>query len=222
MTVNGALNIKRLITENGIIYVIDKVLTCEPSDIIQVLQRRNEFSILLTAIEHTGLTAFFQSSKQRLCYSFSKVNKFSIFFQIFVIEGPFTFLAPNNAAFKALPEGTIFSLFSKPDEFKRVLQNHVLSGTVYTQGMNQSSELLSHREKARIVNAVIIESDLNAANGAIHVVSNVLPPFFDAIVIEAESSILNFDNNEMVTNDGPILAVNPVSVIVGSTTMMYT
>jgi hypothetical protein len=89
--------------------------------------------------------------------------------------------------------------------------------------MNQSSELLSHREKARIVNAVIIESDLNAANGAIHVVSNVLPPFFDAIVIEAESSILNFDSNEMMTNDEPISVVNPVSVIiVGSTTMMYT
>jgi uncharacterized surface protein with fasciclin (FAS1) repeats len=69
MTVNGALKIKTLFTNNGIIYVIDKVLTCEPSDIIQVLQRRKEFSILLTALEFTGLTASFQSSKRFCSYS---------------------------------------------------------------------------------------------------------------------------------------------------------
>lgn len=62
VTVNGALKIKTLEAGNGIIHVINRVLIPEPeSNIIQVLERKGNFSTLLTALTVTGLTPTIQN-----------------------------------------------------------------------------------------------------------------------------------------------------------------
>jgi uncharacterized surface protein with fasciclin (FAS1) repeats len=70
VTVNGALKIKTLEAGNGIIHVINKVLIPEPeSNIMQVLERKGNFSTLLTALAITGLTPTIQNGQYRIkCY----------------------------------------------------------------------------------------------------------------------------------------------------------
>ena len=64
VTVNGALKIKTLEAGNGIIHVINKVLIPEPeSNIMQVLERKGNFSTLLTALAITGLTPTVQNGQ---------------------------------------------------------------------------------------------------------------------------------------------------------------
>jgi len=64
--VNGALRVKTLETTNGIVYVIDKVIIPPEaeSDIAQVLEKKKDFSTLLTAIKVAGLTDTVKSGKR--------------------------------------------------------------------------------------------------------------------------------------------------------------
>ncbi len=63
---NGALRVKTLETTNGIVYVIDKVIIPPEaeSDIAQVLEKKKDFSTLLTAIKVAGLTDTVKSGKR--------------------------------------------------------------------------------------------------------------------------------------------------------------
>ena len=63
---NGALRVKSLETTNGIVYVIDKVIIPPEaeSDIAQVLEKKKDFSTLLTAIKVAGLTDTVKSGKR--------------------------------------------------------------------------------------------------------------------------------------------------------------
>ncbi len=52
-----------------------------------------------------------------------------------MIAGPFTLFAPTNAAFRKLPPGALDKLLANPEELKKVLLTHVVSGTVYSRGL---------------------------------------------------------------------------------------
>ena len=60
---------------------------------------------------------------------------------IYRIAGPFTLFAPTDAAFKALPAGALDSLIADPDKLKKVLLNHVVSGTVYSRGLPPTADV---------------------------------------------------------------------------------
>jgi len=57
------------------------------------------------------------------------------------LVGPFTLFAPTDTAFKALPAGALDSLISNPEELKKVLLNHVVSGTVYSRGLPPTGDV---------------------------------------------------------------------------------
>ncbi len=44
--------------------------------------------------------------------------------------GPFTLFAPTDDAFAALPEGALEKLLAAPEELKKVLLGHVVSGSL--------------------------------------------------------------------------------------------
>lgn len=52
------------------------------------------------------------------------------------LAGPFTLFAPTDDAFRALPAGALDSLIANPEELKKVLLTHVVSGTVYSRGLS--------------------------------------------------------------------------------------
>ncbi|MDX1430264.1 MAG: fasciclin domain-containing protein, partial [Rhodothermales bacterium] len=103
-------------------------------------------------------------------------------------NGPFTVFAPTNAAFDALPEGTVAELL-KPENkgtLAGILTYHVVEGRVTSdQVVNltsaktvQGQEIsISVQDRNVFVNGAQVTSvDIEAANGIIHVIDAVLLP----------------------------------------------
>lgn len=102
-------------------------------------------------------------------------------------EGPFTVFAPTDAAFAALPAGTVDELL-KPenkDQLVSVLTYHVVPGKVMssdlTEGMTaktvQGGEVTFTLDGgAKIDGASIVTPDIEASNGVIHVIDTVIIP----------------------------------------------
>ena len=102
-------------------------------------------------------------------------------------EGPFTVFAPTDAAFAALPEGTVETLL-KPenkDQLVAVLTYHVVPGKVMSgdlvDGMKaatvQGGEVTIDLDNGPMVNdAHVVTPDIAASNGVIHVIDKVILP----------------------------------------------
>jgi len=102
-------------------------------------------------------------------------------------DGPFTVFAPTDAAFEALPEGTVEELL-KPENKEQlisILTYHVVPGKVMssdlTDGMKaatvQGAEITVDIDGGAMVDeAKVIQADIEAANGIIHVIDKVIMP----------------------------------------------
>lgn len=102
--------------------------------------------------------------------------------------GPFTVFAPTNAAFEALPAGTLETLTKKENQRKLrdILEYHVLLG-VYKPGDfvngrkmgtadGRSVEITLDADGNVFVNGGKIIGTVEASNGIIHVIDKVLTP----------------------------------------------
>lgn len=102
--------------------------------------------------------------------------------------GPFTIFAPTNAAFTALPAGTVEGLL-KPeskDALTKILTYHVVAGAVKAADLKdgQKVKTLQGEEltisikggKVMINGANVTAADLIGSNGVVHVVDAVLMP----------------------------------------------
>ena len=98
-----------------------------------------------------------------------------------------TVFAPTDAAFEALPEGTVEELL-KPENKEQlisILTYHVVPGKVMssdlTDGMKaatvQGAEITVDIDGGAMVDeAKVIQADIEAANGIIHVIDKVIMP----------------------------------------------
>ncbi len=149
---------------NGIIHVIDAVLIPESMLIPEVAQDAKVFGTLLAAVKVAGLADALSG------------------------KGPFTVFAPTDDAFSNLPEGTVASLL-KPenkDQLVDILKLHVVEGRVYASDLFGQSRVntlngerldVKYGEQAIKVNdSNVLTTDIQAANGVIHVIDTVLLP----------------------------------------------
>ncbi|GGO35078.1 beta-Ig-H3/fasciclin [Gemmobacter aquaticus] len=102
-------------------------------------------------------------------------------------EGPFTVFAPTDAAFAALPAGTVEDLL-KPenkDKLVSILTYHVVPGKVMsgdlTEGMKaktvQGGEVtITLDGGAKVNGAAVSTADIETTNGVIHVIDAVILP----------------------------------------------
>jgi uncharacterized surface protein with fasciclin (FAS1) repeats len=102
--------------------------------------------------------------------------------------GPFTIFAPTNAAFSALPAGTVEGLLKpeKKADLTKILTFHVVSGSVKAADLKdgQKVKTLQGEEltvsikdgKVKINGANVTAADLTGSNGVIHVIDAVLLP----------------------------------------------
>jgi uncharacterized surface protein with fasciclin (FAS1) repeats len=102
-------------------------------------------------------------------------------------EGPFTVFAPTDAAFAALPAGTVEDLL-KPenkDKLTAILTYHVVPGKVMSTDLSeglkaatvQGGEVTITLEGGpKVDGAVISAPDIAASNGVIHVIDSVIMP----------------------------------------------
>lgn len=139
-------------------------VSAKADDIVDTAIAAGQFSTLVAAVQAAGLVDTLKS------------------------EGPFTVFAPTDAAFAALPEGTVENLL-KPenkDQLVAVLTYHVVAGKVMSADIaGKTMEVDSLQGSAISVNAMngvmvdnanVITADIETDNGIIHVIDAVILP----------------------------------------------
>lgn len=95
-------------------------------------------------------------------------------------SGPFTVFAPNNAAFAKLPAGTIEALLADTNRLRHILLYHVHSGPRVRAGTLSTLQgaplQISLAGGARINQGGVVATDVEALNGVIHVIDEVILP----------------------------------------------
>lgn len=106
----------------------------------------------------------------------------------FSAHGPFTIFAPTDEAFAKLSPGTIEDLMGDRARLSKVLEYHVVPGRWYARDMAHRHEAPTLQgQKLTVTNdgndgtvqvdgALLIMSDIIAANGVIHVIDAVVVP----------------------------------------------
>jgi uncharacterized surface protein with fasciclin (FAS1) repeats len=100
--------------------------------------------------------------------------------------GPFTVLAPTDAAFAKVPKATLDALAADPAKLKAVLLYHVIAGSVPSsevvkltsaKTLNGAAVAIKVMDGSVFVNnAKVTAPDVMASNGVIHVIDTVLLP----------------------------------------------
>ena len=101
--------------------------------------------------------------------------------------GPFTVFAPTNAAFDALPAGTVEGLLEpeKKSDLQDILQYHVAVGVFkpemlrdgQTLGMvNGSNAKITVKDGKVMINDAAVVASVPASNGIVHVIDKVILP----------------------------------------------
>ncbi len=102
--------------------------------------------------------------------------------------GPFTVFAPTNAAFDALPEGTVESLLTpeKKDALIDILQYHVSVGVYKLENLQDGQSIgqvnggnitiTKNGDEVLVNGKAKIVGTVNASNGVIYVIDQVLLP----------------------------------------------
>ena len=98
----------------------------------------------------------------------------------------YTVFAPTDEAFAKLPEGTLESLLQDIHKLKMILTYHVAFGDVRSDDLAQIDEVPtvegsiiaveSQSGKVKLNDANVIEENILADNGVIHVIDSVLMP----------------------------------------------
>ena len=98
----------------------------------------------------------------------------------------FTVLVPTDDAFKSLPKGQVEKWKKNPAELERVLKYHIVPGThdvgklgnfrtaPTTLGMDVDVKV--EESDVRVGGAKLIETDIKASNGYVHIIDKVLVP----------------------------------------------
>jgi uncharacterized surface protein with fasciclin (FAS1) repeats len=133
-------------------------------DIVDVAISAGSFSTLVAAVQAAGLVETLKG------------------------DGPFTVFAPTDEAFAKLPAGTVESLLQpeNKDQLISILTYHVVPGKVMASdvvGLSSASTVqgqdltVSIKDGTPMVdNARIIQTDISASNGVIHVIDEVVLP----------------------------------------------
>ncbi len=136
----------------------------EPKDVVDIAIGSTDHTTLVAAVTAAGLVETLKGA------------------------GPFTVFAPVNAAFAALPAGTVEGLL-KPEKkaaLTNILTYHVVAGAVKAADLKdgQKVKTLQGEEltvsikdgKVKINGANVTAADLTSGNGVVHVIDAVLMP----------------------------------------------
>jgi len=97
--------------------------------------------------------------------------------------GPFTVFAPNNDAFKAVKSATMEDLAKHPAKLKDLLMYHVVPAQAMAKDVKNSSVKALNGEPlalskagdfVTVENAAVVQADVLASNGVVHIVDTVM------------------------------------------------
>lgn len=140
-----------------------KAAEAAKQNIVEIAAGSEDFSTLVAAVKAAGLVETLSG------------------------EGPFTVFAPTNAAFAALPEGTVETLL-KPenkDKLTAILTYHVVPAKVMAADVSagevatvQGGKITVKVDDGKVMvdEATVVKTDIVASNGVIHVIDKVILP----------------------------------------------
>jgi uncharacterized surface protein with fasciclin (FAS1) repeats len=135
--------------------------------VVTIAAKNGDFTTLTTAIKRAGLVKTLKG------------------------KGPFTVFAPTDEAFAKLPTGQLDALLADKDALTNVLTYHVLGSKVLSSALQPTQEVAALNAmpftitvadgKATITDGQgnevnIVETDIRAKNGVIHVIDSVMLP----------------------------------------------
>lgn len=132
-------------------------------DIIETLKADGHFKTFLKALEAANMTSVLKTNRN------------------------LTVFAPTDAAFAALPAGELDRLMKSPAELQKLMTYHVINATVDSSKIKGAKGGVKTVAGTNLVldgsgealmanNATIVQADVIATNGAVHVVDKVLMP----------------------------------------------
>jgi transforming growth factor-beta-induced protein len=142
---------------------INDMLEEELTSIVAIASANSDFSTLVTALTTADLVTTLQG------------------------DGPFTVFAPTNEAFNKLDEGVLQLLLDNPSSLADILKYHVVSGKVMSTDLSDGNveSLLSGKSINVSISggtvslnssATVTNADVEASNGVIHIIDEVLIP----------------------------------------------
>lgn len=132
------------------------------ADLVETAINAGNFTILVKAVNAVGLT------------------------EVLKRPGYLTIFAPTDDAFAKLPEGSLDSLLQDIPKLKKIVTYHVASGDVRSDDLVQINEaetlegsilaIESANGAIKVNDAKVLQTDILADNGVIHVIDMVLVP----------------------------------------------
>lgn len=153
-----------IMADNGVIHAIDNVILPEQKNIAQIASEAGTFKTLVAAVQAAGLLDAISGND------------------------PLTVFAPTDAAFEALPTGTVASLLKPENKAKLVsiLTYHVVPGWVYSDQaldlgiaktlQGQEVTIRTCAKGVMVNDATVVKPDIETANGVIHAIDKVILP----------------------------------------------
>ena len=143
----------------------DKKEKMDKKNIVDTAAANDDFSTLVTAVQEAGLAETLKA------------------------DGPFTVFAPTNAAFDALPDGTLDTLLmdENQDQLTGILKLHVVSGKIKAKDITDGTtevetlagetiEVTKTDTGVMVGGANVTSTDIYTSNGVIQVIDSVILP----------------------------------------------
>lgn len=132
-------------------------------NIIETAKNHGKFNSFMKALEETGLS---ETLKE---------------------DGPFTVFAPSDSAFAKLSD-TVLNNLAHPqnaEKLKALVKYHIVSGKLMSNEMEKRNDTatlngqnikIDNTNGVRVNNVSVQTADIEASNGVIHLLNNVLMP----------------------------------------------
>ena len=150
--------------ENGVVHVINAVLLPPslPATVVDIIVNSPDHNTLEAAVIAAGLADDLSGA------------------------GPFTVFAPTDAAFAALPAGTVEALLADIPALTNILTYHVVGAEAFSSDLTNGQMIMTlqgsdvevtiNGNGVFINDAQVTVADLEAENGVVHVINAVLLP----------------------------------------------
>ena len=170
---NAQVIVADIVADNGVVHVIDAVLIPTAS-IYDIVSNSTNHTTLKVAIDACALDGVLSD------------------------PGSLTLFAPTDAAFSALPAGTVSALLADIPLLTDILKHHVVGASVMSTALSNNQVVTTllgtditvtiNSMGVYIDNAMVTVADIVADNGVVHVI--------DAVLIPATTDIIDYNNLE--------------------------
>ncbi len=181
---NAQVTVADIPADNGVVHVIDAVLLPPRITVVDIIVNSDVHETLEAAVIAAELA------------------------ETLAGDGPFTVFAPTDAAFAALPEGTVETLLEDPSgALTDILLNHVVGATALSSDLTDGQTIATLNNGELVIvtidngnviinDAMVTMANITTDNGVVHVIDAVLLPGF----VNSTDDLAQFANVSLYPN----------------------